>query len=148
MAVGRHQVHRPSPGALLEVIDQRDDVLGRPLADHDADHQSTLGIDAEGDVSDFARWWEGIKGKVVEILPGHMVHANDPCDQRDNPEAEGVVIEKDRGRGLLKGMGLLITCYFRRTLKNGREYTLDRARLSATVEYSDRASDTWRSPRP
>jgi DNA invertase Pin-like site-specific DNA recombinase len=99
---------------------------------------------AEGDVTDFARWWEGIKGKLIEVLPGHTIYAADPESQWENPEAEGLLIEKEKIRGLLKGLGLKITCYFQP--KGKREFALDRARLTATVEYSDRASGTWRCP--
>jgi hypothetical protein len=117
---------------LLEYQKKRDEAELRPR---------TLTM-AEGDVTDLARWWEGIKGKLVEVLPGRPIYAADPESQWENPDAEDIVIEKEKIRGLLKGLGLKTTCYFKPESK--REYESDRAKLSATVEYSDRASGIWR----
>ncbi|MEO6808864.1 MAG: hypothetical protein ABI353_07105 [Isosphaeraceae bacterium] len=43
----------------------------------------------EGDITDFAQWWEGIKGKLIEVIPGRPVYADDQDNQWDNPEARG-----------------------------------------------------------
>lgn len=102
---------------------------------------------SQGDVTEFAAWWSGIKDQLVEVSPGHSVYAEDPDSQWDNAEAEGVFLEKDKLRGVLKDMGLRITCYFRKRLKSSRFYCLDHARLSATVVYSDTASNISRCRR-
>ena len=47
IAVGGDQVHQTAPGASLELVDHRHDILDRPLAGHDADHQPALGIDRD-----------------------------------------------------------------------------------------------------
>lgn len=97
----------------------------------------------KGDLTEFAEWWSKVKDKLTEVIPGRTVHASDGGDQWDNPEAEGVELEVDRLRGLLKSLGLRITLYFTKKSPKGREWAVDHARLSATVEHSDRASGTW-----
>ena len=47
IAVRGDEVHQPTPGASLEVVDHRNNVLGRPFASHDADHQPTLDINRD-----------------------------------------------------------------------------------------------------
>ncbi len=45
VAVGRDRIHQPTTRADLDVFDHGLKVLGRPLARHDAENQSALGID-------------------------------------------------------------------------------------------------------